>query len=377
MARLRGKDTEIDYAVDQNIVISDTAPYEIINTGKNNLELLSTVRRQKPIVHKKKDSPDLLVKLAPVFKDNLWGGTRIRDVFHKDVGDSDVVAESWELSAHPDGESLVAEGEFAGMTFPEYIDTIGRDKLGWKAQGYEKFPIMIKFIDAKENLSIQVHPADEYALSVEGQYGKSEMWYILEADENACIYVGFNRDVTQEELRQRIENDTLMEVLNRVPVKKGDAYFLAAGTVHAIGAGCFICEIQQSSNVTYRLYDYGRRDRDGKKRELHVDKALDVLDMHAVTPKTFDRFDAVMGTDFVRSVIGECKYFSVTQYFVDGECDLPQSEASFQAIVVIEGEGTVSDEQLTYKCLAGDTFFSAAKNRVTLKGKMKVLVASV
>ena len=377
MARLRGKDTEIDYAVDQNIVISDTAPYEIINTGKNNLELLSTVRRQKPIVHKKKDSPDLLVKLAPVFKDNLWGGTRIRDVFHKDVGDSDVVAESWELSAHPDGESLIAEGEFAGMTFPEYIDTIGRDKLGWKAQGYEKFPIMIKFIDAKENLSIQVHPADEYALSVEGQYGKSEMWYILEADENACIYVGFNRDVTQEELRQRIENDTLMEVLNRVPVKKGDAYFLAAGTVHAIGAGCFICEIQQSSNVTYRLYDYGRRDRDGKKRELHVDKALDVLDMHAVTPKTFDRFDAVMGTDFVRSVIGECKYFSVTQYFVDGECDLPQSEASFQAIVIIEGEGTVSDEQLTYKCLAGDTFFSAAKNRVTLKGKMKVLVASV
>ena len=376
-ARLHGKDTEIDYAVDQNIAISDNASYSIENTGKGDLELLCAVRRQKTNAHKRSKEPELLVRLKPVFKDNLWGGTKIRDVFHKDVGDMDVIAESWELSAHPDGESTVAEGEFAGMTFPEYIEAIGKDKLGWKAQGYEKFPVMIKFIDAKQNLSIQVHPADEYALTVEGQYGKSEMWYILDADENACIYVGFNRDVTPGELRRRIADDTLMEVLNRVPVKKGDAYFLAAGTVHAIGAGCFICEVQQSSNVTYRLYDYSRRDKNGNKRELHVEKALDVLDMHAVTPRTFDRYNAVMGTDFVKSVIGECKYFSVTQYFVDGACDLPQSEASFLAIVVIEGEGEISDGRLSYPCTAGDTFFAAAKHRVTLKGKLKALVARV
>lgn len=376
-ALLRGRNTEIDYSVDQNIAIADGGAYQIVNTGKGNLELLYTLRRQKTNGHRRKDSPDLLVKLAPVFKDNLWGGTKIRDVFHKDVGNMDIIAESWELSAHPDGESKIAEGEFAGMTFPDYIETIGKEKLGWKAQGYEKFPVMIKFIDAKQNLSIQVHPADEYALSVEGEYGKSEMWYVMDAEEGACIYVGFNRDVTKEELRRRIEDDTLMEVLNRVPVKKGDAYFLAAGTVHAIGAGCFICEVQQSSNVTYRLYDYSRLDKNGNKRELHVEKALDVLDMNAVTPKTFDRYNAVMGTNFVKSTIGECKYFSVAQYFVDGECDLPQSETSFQAVVVIEGEGSISDEWLTYPCAAGDTFFAAAKERVTLKGKIKVLVVRV
>lgn len=376
-ARLCGEEIEIDYAVDQNIVIADSAKYEIANIGRTSLDLLCTVRSQKLPQHKKRGNTDLLVRLVPVFKDNLWGGTKIRDVFHKDVGSMDVIAESWELSAHPDGMSKIAEGEFAGMAFPDYIETIGKDKLGWKAQGYEMFPVMIKFIDAKQNLSIQVHPADEYALSVEGQYGKSEMWYILDAEENACIYVGFNRDVTPDEVRRRIEDDTLMEILNRVPVRKGDAYFLAAGTVHAIGAGCFICEVQQSSNVTYRLYDYGRRDKNGNKRELHVDKALDVLDLHAVSPKTFDRYDAVMGSDYVKSVIGECKYFSVTQYFVDGECGLPASEASFQAVVIIEGAGTISDERLSYPCSAGDTFFAAAKNRVTLKGKLKALVANV
>ncbi len=376
-ARLYGKDTEIDYAVDQSIVISDAAAYTVVNTGKCDLELLCAVRRQKTNGHRRKEAPDLLVRLSPVFKDNLWGGTKIRDVFHKDVGEMDVIAESWELSAHPDGTSTVAEGEFAGMGLPDYIEAIGKERLGWKAQGYEKFPVMIKFIDAKQNLSIQVHPADEYAFTVEGQYGKSEMWYILDAEPDACIYVGFNRDVTPEELKRRIADDTLMEVLNRVPVKKGDAYFLAAGTVHAIGAGCFICEVQQSSNVTYRLYDYGRRGKDGKKRELHVDKALDVLDMHAVTPKTFERCDAVMGADFVKSVIGECKYFSVTRYFVDGECDLPYSEASFYAIVILEGEGTLSDEKNCYPCRAGDTFFAAAKDRVTIKGKAVLLVTNV
>ena len=376
-ARLQGSHDEIDYTVDQSIAIADNATYQIINTGKDELQLLYTDRRLKPLAHRRKGEPELLVRLAPVFKDNLWGGQKIRDMLHKDTGEMEHVAESWELSAHPDGESCIAEGEFAGLPFPDYIEAIGRERLGWKAQGYEKFPVMIKFIDAGQDLSIQVHPADDYAFSVEREYGKSEMWYVLDAEEDACIYVGFNRDVTAQELLRRIEDDTLPEVLNRVPVHKGDAYFMAAGTVHAIGAGCLICEVQQSSNVTYRLYDYGRRDRDGKKRELHVDKALDVLDMHAVAPKAFDRYEAQMGADYVKSLIGECKYFSVTQYFVDGECDLPQSEASFQAIVVIEGEGTISDGRLTYSCAVGDTFFAAAKEKITLKGKMKALTVCV
>ena len=375
-ACLKGEHDEIDYAVDQSIVIADNALYHIVNSGKGELQLMSVIRRLKPLSHKRKEQPDLLVRLAPVFKDNLWGGKKIAALLHKNAAPQ-AIAESWELSAHPDGESCIAEGEFAGMPFPDYIEAIGKDRLGWKAQGYERFPVMIKFIDAEQDLSIQVHPADEYAISVEKEYGKSEMWYIMDAEEDACIYVGFNRDVTAEELRRRIAEDSLEEVLNRVPVKKGDAYFLAAGTVHAIGAGCLICEVQQSSNVTYRLYDYGRRDRNGKKRELHVDKALDVLDMHKVTPRAFERYEAVMGADYVKSVIGECKYFSVTQYFVDGECDLPPIESSFRAVVIIEGDGTVSDERLSYSCTMGDTFFAAAKEHVTLKGKLKALIVVV
>lgn len=375
-ARLESEVDEIDYDADQNIAVSDNVDYRIINRGKDNLLLMYTLKNSNAIKSSYVRN-DMLVKLAPAFKDNLWGGTKIRDVLHKNVGSMKVIAESWELSAHPNGEAHVDGGVFDGLSLMEYINSIGKDKLGWKAQGYEMFPVMIKFIDAKQNLSIQVHPADEYALSVEGEYGKNEMWHVLEADNDACLYIGFNKDVTAEELRKRIKDDTLMEVLNKVPVKKGDTYFLNAGTVHAIGAGCFICEIQQSSNVTYRLYDYGRKDKNGKKRELHIDKALDVLDMKATVPHEHHYGEAQVYSEYVKTVIGECKYFSVTQYYIDGECLLPITDMSFQSVVVIEGEGTISDGNVFKPCQFGDTFFIAAKDCVTLKGKMKVLIVNV
>ena len=375
-ARLESEVDEIDFNADQNIVISDNASYRIINKGKENLLLMLTMKNTGAI-HAKTVNKELLVKLSPVFKDNLWGGTRIRDLLKKKVGAMKIVGESWELSAHPDGECRIDGGAYNGMNFSEYLNAIGKDCLGWKAQGYEMFPVMIKFIDAKKDLSIQVHPADEYALSVEGEYGKNEMWHVLDADKNACLYIGFNRDVTKEEVRQRIEDNTLAEVLNRVPVKKGDTYFLDAGTVHAIGAGCFVCEIQQSSNVTYRLYDYGRKDKDGNLRELHVDKALDVLDLKASNPRPHKYGESLVYAEYVKTIIGECKYFSVTQYYVDGECILPITDRSFQAVVVIEGDGTITDGSVVKRCRLGDTFFIAAKDCVTLKGKMKVLVTTV
>lgn len=325
----------------------------------------------------KTENANYLVKLQPAFKDNLWGGTKIRDYLGKDVGNMDVIAESWELSAHPAGESKIASGDFAGKTLSDYIFSIGKEKLGWKAQNYDKFPLMVKFIDAKDNLSVQVHPADEYAMTVENEFGKNEMCHILDADEDSFIYDGFNRDVTAEEIRERIKNNTLTDVLNKIYVKKGETYFLKAGTVHAIGSGCFICEIQQSSNVTYRLYDYGRKDKNGLLRELHIDKALDVLNMNSTSPKPSDTYETIVQNNNKKRLIGQCKYFTVNLYDVDGEISLPSIESSFQVFINIFGTGTISDGVNSFDTKLGDTWFCASKQKISLQGKFKMLVVNV
>ncbi len=376
LARVEYGEKESEYTENQNITLTETGKYAITNIGKTNLVFVCTEKAINTNCNKSKKL-DFLVKMSPSFKDNMWGGTKIRDIFGKDVGEMDVIAESWELSAHPDGESKIANGEFAGKTLTEYIEIIGKDKLGWKAQAYDRFPIMIKLIDAKQSLSIQVHPADDYAISNEGELGKNEMWHILDADEDAYIYVGFNKDVTKEEIIERIENNTLLQVLNKIPVKKDETYFLKAGTVHAIGAGCLICEVQQSSNVTYRLYDYGRKDKSGKLRELHVNKALDVLDMKKYTPKTYEKYDAIMRYDFVKTLIGQCKYFTVNKYFVDGDCILPPSDSSFRAFVIVGGSGTISNGFSAYEIGVGDTWFSANLENININGKCTVLVVNI
>lgn len=374
-ARLEGGSSEVDYAQDGCVTIGDTDDYRLYNTGKSNLIVVCTEKTVKS--GRAKTKKDYLIKMLPVFKDNLWGGTKIRDVFGKDVDNMDIIAESWELSAHKDGESRVAFGEYAGRTLNEYIASIGKDRLGWKAQAFDRFPIMIKFIDARQNLSIQVHPEDDYAMSMEDDFGKNEMWHILDADEDACVYIGFNKDVTDEEIRERIANNTLMQVINKVPVKKNETYFLKAGVVHAIGAGCLICEVQQSSNVTYRLYDYGRRDKDGNLRELHIDKALAVLDKNKYSPKTYEKYDGVMRSDFVKTLIGQCKYFTVNKYFIDGECVLPRIESSFQAFVVLDGYGAILDSCNEYEIRKGDTWFAASMEQITICGKCSLLAVNI
>ena len=209
------------------------------------------------------------IKLAPAFKDYLWGGTKLKTEFDK-KSDLQKVAESWELSTHKDGQSIVANGEFKGLTLSEYIEKNGRECIGKNAMAFEFFPILIKFIDAADNLSVQVHPSDEYALSNEGEYGKTEMWYVLDCEKDAFLYYGLNREITKEEFAERIKENMLLEVLNKVKVNKGDVFFINSGTIHAIGKGIVICEIQQNSNTTYRVYDYDRRDKNGNTRELHV-----------------------------------------------------------------------------------------------------------
>ena len=207
-----------------------------------------------------------ILKLKPACKDYLWGGHRLVDEFHVDY-DGPVCAEAWELSCHPDGPSVIENGPFAGKTLAEYIKAKGQQVLGTHCRRFREFPILTKFIDAKDNLSIQVHPGNRYALSHEGQYGKTEMWYVIDAEPGAFLYYGFKKEISKEEFRERIENNTLLEVLNAVPVKKGDALFIESGTIHAIGKGILIAEIQQNSNVTYRVYDYGRV---GKIGRAHV-----------------------------------------------------------------------------------------------------------
>ena len=204
--------------------------------------------------------------LQPAFKDYLWGGERLKTDFGKQTAIAPL-AESWELSCHPDGESTIASGPFAGQTLAAALQA-QPELLGSAVDAQDGFPLMIKLIDAKQSLSVQVHPDDEYAARVEHSRGKTEMWVIVDCEPGAELLYGFSRPVTREELACRIKDGTLLEVAGHAPVHPGDVFFIPAGTLHAIGAGILIAEIQQSSNVTYRVYDYDRRDKNGNTRPL-------------------------------------------------------------------------------------------------------------
>lgn len=225
--------------------------------------------------------------LRPSGKNYLWGGSRINDEFNKNI-DMDPLAETWECSTHPDGLSYVVGGEFADKEL-SYVLNQHPEYLGSRHKGKTELPILIKFIDAKSDLSVQVHPTDEYAKEHEnGQLGKTELWYVLDALKDAQLVYGLNQNINVKILKSAIENGDIMKYLQKVSVKKDDLFFIEAGTIHAIGAGVLIAEIQENSNLTYRLYDYNRVGKDGKKRELHEEKALEVANLKSsVKPKQF------------------------------------------------------------------------------------------
>lgn len=307
------------------------------------------------------------VKLLPAFKDYLWGGERLKKEFNKKT-DMDIVAESWELSTHKDGQSIVATGKYKGMLFGDYIKNNPYDVIGKKAREFEFFPILIKFIDAKDNLSIQVHPDDKYSLRVNGEYGKTEMWYILDCEENSYLYYGFNKKISKKEFKERIENNTLLEVLNKVNVKKGDVFFIEAGTVHAICKGIVICEIQQNSNTTYRVYDYNRKSADGKPRELHIEKALEVS-------KTEPGREFKKGND---NVLASCKYFTVEKYDITDELEIDITLDSFKSIIITEGSGSIICEGEKIDFIRGDSIFIPSQDfKVKIKGICEIIVSYV
>lgn len=272
------------------------------------------------------------IKLFPAFKDYLWGGTKLRDQYGKNC-EYDVIAESWELSAHPAGQSIVASGKYKGILFDEYLRRIGRENLGWKYQTFKQFPLLIKLIDAKEDLSIQVHPGDDYALEHEKEYGKCEMWYIMDCEKDAEIYCGFSRDVTKEEVEQYIENGNLLSLLNAVKVEKGKTYYIPSGTIHAIGKGNMICEIQQNSNSTYRIFDYNRKDKYGNYRKLDIEKALNVLN--------YNKYEYFINEEDNREVICQCKYFESTYHKCNQSMEIEIDEDSFVALIIINGDGKI------------------------------------
>lgn len=296
-------------------------------------------------------------KLVPEYKDYLWGGEKLKTDYGKQT-DKTPCAESWELSLNPHGLTKVEDGKtLAEVLTPE--------KTGKNCEKFEFFPVLIKFIDAKQNLSVQVHPSDDYALKYENSYGKTESWYIVEAEEGAGIYCGFKRDTNKEEFLQSLASGEVENLLNFIPVKKGDCYFIPSGTVHAIGAGCLILEIQQNSDLTYRVYDYNRRGADGKLRELHVDKAVKVINFNKYEPKLFASGENPR-------VITECDYFRSRELVLNGGFT-EKNANSFTCVTVTDGSGEIDGE----KFVKGDSFFVCADTEYTLKGTGKVILTCV
>ena len=305
-----------------------------------------------------------ILKLKPACKAYVWGGHRLVDDFNVEY-DGEILAEAWELSCHPDGASTIVNGEFKGRTLTEYIESKGKEVLGENCRRFRDFPLLIKFIDARDNLSIQVHPSNAYALEHEGQFGKTEMWYVLDAEPGAFIYYGFKNEISLEEFSARIADNTLLEVLKTVEVKRGDVIMIESGTLHAIGAGILVAEIQQNSNVTYRVYDYNRG------RELHISKALDVTNRSPIVR---------CGSSFPH--IADCDYFTVDRLTLDGNLTYRTNGTvgaqTFLSILILDGEGTITNhgEKLDYR--KGDSFFlPAGAGDWQLEGTCDALLTTV
>lgn len=280
--------------------------------------------------------------LRPSGKDYLWGGSRLNDEFEKNI-DLSPLAETWECSTHPDGPSYVVDGAFAGQELAEVLK-LHPEYLGERHKGENSLPILIKFIDAKKDLSVQVHPTDTYAREHEnGQLGKTEMWYVLDASRDAKLVYGLKQDCSKEEIRGAIHNGTVMKYLQKVPIHKDDLFFIQAGTIHAIGAGALVAEIQENSNLTYRLYDYDRVGKDGKKRELHIDKALDVANLHSSAEPKQPLRVLKYRQGVASELLTRCKYFEVYRMLVNTErrqtVHYRADELAFRVLLCVNGCG--------------------------------------
>ncbi len=313
------------------------------------------------------------IKFKPIYKERIWGGTKLNDVLNKD-SEGDLIGESWELSAVEGDISVIANGQLAGKSLQEIIDTYKEELLGKSVleRFGTQFPILIKFIDAKEDLSIQLHPNDELAMKRHNSFGKTEMWYIMQADQGSELVVGFNKDVTKQEYVKHLENNTLLDILNYEKVDEGDTFFINTGKIHAIGGGILLAEIQQTSDVTYRVYDFNRKDKNGNTRELHTELAVDAIDYEK---KDDFKVNYKNDTNVANKMIS-CKYFTTNYLNIEGVFKQNLiARDSFTIYMCVDGEAEIIAGSGKEGIKKGETvLIPAASNEVEITGKYAKLL---
>ena len=316
--------------------------------------------------------------LKPAGKDYLWGGNRLNDDFGKDIH-MEPLAETWECSTHPDGPSIVASGEHEGRLLSQVLKEHPEYK-GNRSNANGELPVLVKLIDANKDLSVQVHPDDEYArINENGALGKNEMWYVLDASKDAGLIYGFHHDMDKEVLKKSLYDGTVEKYLQKVPVHKDDVFYIEAGTVHAIGAGVLIAEIQENSNLTYRLFDYNREDKNGKKRPLHIEKALETANLSGSAsprqPMRVLKYKKGCASEF----LCRCKYFQVERLLLNTErfremAALQTQKDSFQVLLCTSGCGVLYGKKEIINFFKGDCIFLPARSvPMKLHGKAQML----
>lgn len=299
------------------------------------------------------------LKLLPAYQDYLWGGTKLRDLCAKNTPQGwDKIAEAWEVSTHPHGLTTIANGDWQGKTLQAYLQTVGPTALG-KRFTQANLPILVKIIDAMDNLSIQVHPFDDYARKYENSSGKTEMWYVLAADQGAFIYYGFKKAISADEFEQHLKNNTILSVLRKVKLHQGDVFMIPAGTIHAIGKGLLVLEIQQCCDLTYRVYDYNRRDKDGNLRELHLEKALDVTHLGPAPAQKRSRIIPLNERDSIETLV-TFKDFIVKRLNINGKLQLLSLPDTYQVLFASQGDFLLYWQEQVLPLKAYETIFLPA-----------------
>ncbi len=336
--------------------------------------MLCIQRNQKKIIIGEINLYPLILK--PTIKDYIWGGQKLKTEYNK-YSEHNKLAESWELSCHKDGMSIIDNGEFCGLSLQDYINRDRKGILGTKCCKSEYFPILVKLIDAKDNLSIQVHPDNEYALTNEGQYGKTEMWYIIDCKPGSIIYYGLNRDLSRTEFIEKIKNNTFLDTLNAVKVKKGDVFLIESGTIHAICSNTLIAEIQQNSNITYRIYDYNRCGNDGKPRDLHIEKALDVTSLKKQKLQA-EIYDIEETTYYSKQKLVECDYFTTYKVAINKEINLTADGETFHCLLCLDGILDIHYNNSNISFKKGQTIFIPANmGNYKIKGIGEILFVTL
>ncbi|MFL9831997.1 type I phosphomannose isomerase catalytic subunit [Flavobacterium sp. ST-87] len=310
------------------------------------------------------------LQFEPILKDRIWGGEKLKTVLNKPIT-SPTTGESWELSTVEGDVSVISNGVLKGKSLLELIDDIPNEILGtavYKKFG-KQFPLLFKYLDAREDLSIQVHPNDALAKERHNSFGKTEMWYIMQADTDARIIVGFKEKSNADEYVKNLENKSLLSILDDVKVKSGDVFFLETGTVHAIGAGLVVAEIQQTSDITYRIYDFDRVDANGNGRELHIDLALDAINYEKTD--TYKQYDKVANQS---NEVVDCPYFTTNFIPLEGDLLAKKTGETFTVYMCVEGSFEIECNGAQYSYKKGDTvLIPAAMSELVLSGKASIL----